>query len=198
MSHPKTPKLDKLMAGPSIDSHAIDKFKHVLNTEVVRRLLIKYMVDKGFQESFDRQMYPALMQDLPMAVPALSNKIEIVPHAEEIDTSMGRAILGWNLFVLGNQRMYLGETYHNSLHDLARQIRSGLVRVPETGFHTARRQTTPRRVIAFITRVLSNHDGGYVDLSPSTRPVRAPGEPFAGKMMTGMPQQFFTRSTGGY
>jgi hypothetical protein len=188
-------KLDKLLGGPSIDSYDIDRFKHVLNTEAVRRLLIKYFVDKGFNESFDRQMYPAVMQDLPMVIPVLSNKLEIVPHAQDIDTGMGRAVLGWNLFVLGNQRMYLGETHHNSLHDLARQIRTGVVRVPESGYSTARRQTTPRRVVTFITRVLGEHEGGYIDLNPATRPIQKPGEPFAAKQsMAGMPQQFMSRS----
>jgi hypothetical protein len=191
----KRSKLDDFFRGPSIDSYTIDRIKHIANTEVVRRLLIKYFMDKGFTESFDRQMYPAVIQDLPMVIPVLSNKLEIVPHAKEIDTSMGRAVLGWNLFVLGNQRMYLGETYHNSLHDLARQIRSGLIRVPEAGYHTARRQTTPRRVITFITRVLGDHEVGYVDLNPSTRPVMKPGELYAAKQtLMGMPQQFFTRS----
>ncbi len=191
---PKSKSHD-FMRGPSIDSYVIDRLKHVSNTEVVRRVLIKYFMDKGFAESFDRQMYPALIQDLPLVVPILSNKLEIVPFASEIDTSLGRAVLGWNLFVLGNQRMYLGETYHNSLQDLARQIRSGLIRVPEAGYHTARRQTTPRRVVSFITRVLESHDAGYVDLNPSTRPIRAPGEPFqARQTMMGMPQQFYGRS----
>jgi len=188
-------KLDRLLKGPAVDSQTIDQIKHVSNTEVVRRLLIKYFWDKGFGESFDRQLYPALVQDLPLVIPVLSNKVEIVPHANEIDTSQGRAVLGWNLFVLGNQRMYLGETYHNSLHDLARQIRSGSIRAPELGVHTARRQTTPRRLVSFVTRVLGQHEAGYVDLSPSTKPYRNPGEPYAGKAsLAGMPQQFFGRS----
>lgn len=188
-------KLDTFFKGPSADSYTIDRIKHVANTEVVRRLLIKYFIDRGFSESFDRQMYPALIQDLPQVVPVLSNKLEIVPFASEIDTSMGRAVLGWNLFVLGNQRMYLGETYHNSLNDLARQIKTGIIRTPEAGYHTARRQTTPRRVVSFITRVLGAHDAGYVDLNPSTKPIRAPGEPYAAKQtMAGMPQQFYSRS----
>ncbi len=194
---PRQSKLDTFFKGPAIDSYTIDRIKHVSNTEVVRRLLIKYFIDKGFTESFDRQMYPAMIQDLPQVIPALSPKLEIVPHADEIDTSQGRAVLGWNLFVLGNQRMYLGETYHNSLQDLARQIRTGVVRIPESGFSTARRQTTPRRVISFVTRVLGSHEGGYMDLSPSTRPIRAPGEPYAAKAtLSGMPQQHFGRSTG--
>lgn len=185
----KPSKLDTFFKGPSIDSYAIDRIKHVSNTEVVRRLLIKYFMDKGFSESFDRQMYPALIQDLPQIIPVLSPKLEIVPHANEVDTSQGRAVLGWNLFVLGNQRMYLGETYHNSLHDLARQIRTGVIRIPESGFHTARRQTTPRRVISFVTRVLGSHEHGYIDLNPTTRPIRAPGDVGPGRQaMVGMPQ----------
>lgn len=188
-------KINQLLRGPSIDSYTSDRIKHVANTEVIRRLLIKYFIDKGFSESFDRSLYPALVQDLPQVIPVLANKLEIVPHANEVDTSMGRAVLGWNLFALGNHRMYLGETYHNSLHDLARQIKTGTIRMSESGFHTARRQATPRRVISFITRVLGSHEQGYIDLNPSTRPIRAPGEPYAAKAsLSGIPQQFFSRS----
>ena len=195
MARRRKNKLETMLGGPNIDSYDINRIKHVLNTESVRRLLIKYFMDKGFNESFDRQMYPAVVQDLPITIPVLSNKLEIVPHAQDIDTSMGRAVLGWNLFVLGTQRMYLGETHHNSLHDLARQIRTGVIRTPETGYSTARRQTTPRRVITFITRVLGEHEAGYVDLNPATRPIQKPGEPYAAKQtMAGMPQQFFSRS----
>lgn len=195
MNSRKPSKLQLFLGGPAINSYDIDQIKHLANTEVVRRLLVKYFIDKGFTESFDRQMYPALMQDLPMVIPALSNKLEIVPHAREIDQALGRATIGWNLFALGNQRMYLGETFHNSLTDLARQIRSGLIKVPEQGFNSAKRQTTPRRVISFVSRVLGDHEAGYVDLSPSTRPIMKPGEQFAQKQsMAGMPQQFFSRS----
>lgn len=182
---------------PVLDSYAVDRIKHVANTDVIRRLLIKYFHDRGFSESFDRQMYPAIVQDLPLTIPVLSNKIEVVPHAKEIDTSLGRAVLGWNMFILGNHRMYLGETYHNSLRDLSRQIKMGAIKIPDGmgTFATARRQTTPRRVIHYITHVLGEHESGYVDLNPMTSPLRSPGEPFmARQTMLGMPQQMFTRS----
>lgn len=178
-----------------MDSYSVDKIKHLSNTDVVRRLLIKYFIDKGFTESFDRQMYPSLIQDLPMIIPSISNKIEVIPHAQDVDPSMGKAVLGWNMFVLGNQRMYLGETYHNNLQDLARQVKSGVILIPEGGHANARRQTTPRRVIAFISRVLSDSQAGYVDLAPTAMPPSPPGEPYAAKnSMMGMPQQFFSRS----
>jgi hypothetical protein len=179
------------------DSYTVDKVKHLTNTEVVRRLLIKYFIDKGFGNSFDRQMYPAIVQDLVMVIPSLANKIEVVPHAKDVDAALGKAVLSWNLFVLGNHRMYLGDTYHNSLRDLSSQIRSGSIRVPEGigTYATARRQSTPRRVILFITKFLGDHESGYVDLNPTTTPHRQPGEPYAVKQtLSGMPQQFFTRS----
>jgi hypothetical protein len=184
-------KLHKLLKGPAVDSYTIDHIKHVLNTEAVRRLLVSYFMSKGFQESFDRQLYPAIVQDLPLALPILSNKLEIVPHAKEIDTAMGRGVLGWNLFCLGNQRMYLGETYHNSLQDLARQIRTGMVAISENG--VARHQTTPRRIITFITRVLGDHEAGYVDLTSPRQQQQRPGDSLSSRMMMGMPQQFNTR-----
>jgi hypothetical protein len=177
-----------------MDSQIVDKLKHITNTEVIRRLLIKYFVDKGFVESFDRQMYPGIIQDLPMVIPALANKVEVVPHAEDIDTALGKAVIGWNLFVLGNQRMYLGETHHNNLQDLARQIHAGVI-MPEGTMASARRQTTPKRIVSFLTRVLSDHQSGYVDLAPTTRPPSDPGQAYGGRnTMNGMPQQFFTRS----
>jgi len=177
-----------------IDSYDVDRLKHISNTEVIRRLLIRYFVDKGFNESFDRQVYPAVITDLVHVIPVLSNKIEIVPHAESIDPSMGKAKLGWNMFILGTHRMYLGETFHNDLHALARGIKSGEIPIPEDTFSTARRQTTPKRIISFITRILGEHEEGYVDLSAPSRQTK-PGEPFQAKQtLMGMPQQFFTRS----
>jgi hypothetical protein len=175
-----------------MDSLTIDKIKHTSNTEVVRRLMIKYFMDKGFVESFDRQMCPCLIQDLPMVIPILANKIEIVPHAEEVDPAMGKAVLGWNLFVLGSKRMYLGETYHSNLQDLARQIQSGLIMIPEEGGGSSRRQTTPRRIISFITRVMQDMKSGYVDLNMSSQ---MGGDPYSSNnTMSGSPQQFYSRS----
>lgn len=181
-----------------MDAYVADKIKHVANTEVIRRLLIKFFMDKGFTESFDRHVHPSLIQDLPYIIPILSNKIEILPYAEDIDPSLGRARLGWNMFVLGNHRMYLGETYHNNLSDLARQIRSSLIRPTAVTGGIARRQTTPRRIVSFITRVMGDHEAGYVDLQPSTQTPRQPGEPYAARqMMHGIPQQFYARTTYG-
>jgi len=168
-----------------MDSRTVDKMKHLANTEVVRRLLIKYFMDRGFGESFDRQLQPSLLQDLPITIPILGTKVEIVPHCEDVDPHSSRATIGWNLFVLGTHRMYLGNTEHADLAMLARQVQRGLI---EGASLSARRQTTPRRVVAFITRVLANHEAGYVSLSPGAR-NSTPGDAFS-KAMVGTPQQF--------
>ncbi len=176
-----------------MDSRTVDKIKHVINTDVIRRALIQSFVNKGFKESFDRPLYPSIIQDLPMIIPSLTSKIEIIPHALNIDPALGKAVIGWNLFALGNHRMYLGETYHSNLTDLAKQIKSGNIRpISEGG--TARRQTTPKRVVSFITRVLSDHEAGYVDLNPTTRPIQSYEQMYRSRASSmSMPQQFYGR-----
>lgn len=145
------------------------RIKQAANTEAVRRILIKYFIDRGYTESFDRSVNPVMIQDLPYANIGMDTKVEIEPHALDIDPTTGRGVLGWNLFVLGNQRIFLGETYHNSLLELARQIKSGQIQpAAVTG---TRRCTTPRRIITFIERVLGDRDGGHVDISPRDRPM---------------------------
>lgn len=148
------------------------RISHAANTEAVRRMLIKYFCDRGFNESFDKSVNPVLIQDLPFANAGLDTKIEIQPHAIEIDPTTSKATLGWNMFVLGNQRIYLGETYHQNLLDLARQIRTGQIQ-PEAIIGT-RRCTTPRRIISFVERVLNNSDSGYVDVSQNQQMALRP------------------------
>lgn len=175
---------------------ARDNIKHAANTEVVRRMLIQYFINKGFKESFDRTVNPVIIQDLPYANFGLDNKLEIEPHAVEVDPTTSRAIIGWNLFVLGNQRMFLGETGHDNLSELARQIRTGQIS-PET-ITSARRCTTPRRIIGFVEHVLHDHDSGYVDLTPRMRPTsRTPRIARPAALASTMSGQFFTRSSFG-
>lgn len=182
-----------------METRDIDLIKHFTNSEVVRRKLIRYFISKGFVDSFDRLVYPPLLQDLPFDPDVcLINKVEVVPYAEEIDTSLGRAVLGWNLFVLGNKRMFLGETFHNNLNDLARQIKSGIITKSANGMAGARRQTTVFKIIKFITDVLAAHESGYVVLDPPSRMPKQPGEPYAARQtMMGMPNQFFSRTAFG-
>lgn len=182
-----------------MNAHDIDKIKHLSNIEAVRRKLIRYFINKGFKDSFERLVYPPLLQDLPLDPEVcLINKVEIVPFAVEIDTSLGRAVLGWNLFVLGKHLMFLGETFHNNLNDLARQIKSGIISGGTNNTSRARKQTTVFKIISFITKVLKDHEAGYVMLDPPSRMPKQPGEPYAARQtLMGMPNQFFSRTAFG-
>lgn len=141
-----------------MDNRVIERIAHNLNTELVRRLLIKYFVDKGFTESFDMTIYPPLLKDMIEEIPELNGKIEIEPFAEAIDPTTGHARLGWNLFALGNSRMYLGETEHSNLSDLDRNDFA----IQEGSDLTVKYPTTPRKVIQFVTRMLNKSRDGYV------------------------------------
>jgi hypothetical protein len=177
-----------------MDSSDIERIRHSTNTDVIRKLLIKYFIDKGYENTFETQVYPQILQDLTSVIPVLTSKIEIVPHCVEIDTALGRAVLGWNLFVLGDHRMYLGETYHNNLHDLARQIKQGMMNNTSETQGQSTRTTTPRKIVTFICRVLDNNKSGYIDLSP-TGTVKQPGEAYVAKQtLNAMPGQYFGRS----
>jgi hypothetical protein len=181
-----------------MESNDIERVRHMANTDTIRRLLIKYFMDKGYDKSFDLQVYPRNLQDLTSVIPVLSSKIEITPHCIDIDTALGRAVLGWNMFALGDQRMYLGETYHNNLHDLASQIKQGMMGnsgdAQNQNQGQATRTTTPRKIVAFITRVFGHHKSGYIDLSP-TGIVKQPGEAYVAKQtLNAVPGQYFGRS----
>lgn len=177
-----------------MESRDLDRIRHVSNTEVIRRLLIRYFIDKGYDNSFDRLVYPPDIQDMPLVIPILATKVEIIPNAVEIDTSLGRAVLEWNLFLLGVHRMYLGDTYHNSLRDLAKEIKNGMVTKVEVQRGQSTRNTTPRKIIAFITRVLSSHESGYINLAPA-QAAKEPGAAYAAKQtLNAVPGQMFART----
>lgn len=175
-----------------MDHVFIDKFRHALNTDVARRLLIKYFVSKGF-DNFDRLLYPPFIQDLPQMVPEFADKFEVIPHCNNLDPMSDCALLGWNLFVLGTQRQYLGETHHVGLNQLALQLQQGQV-LSENQLAT--NQTTPKRIVHFVTSALARHKGGYVNLAPRVLPLPSQRQqsyrPRVGA--ANMAQSFFTRS----
>lgn len=175
-----------------MDHQFIDKFRHTLNADVARRLMIRYFMSKGF-DNFDTLLYAPMVQDMPYAIAEMSDKIEIIPHSVNIDPAGDKAELGWNLFVLGSHRQYLGETYHHGLKMLAMQLQQGHVLSEDM---MATRQTTPRRIIHFVSRVLTTHKQGYLDLTPRTVPQGQQG-PRAGGAGSGMAGQFFSRAGGG-
>lgn len=171
-----------------------DRLKHKLNNEVVKRILIKYFVEHGYIDTFELPINPIKTQDIVEAHPALDTKLEIVPYVVSIDPTTNRATIGWNLFVLGNQRMFLGETIHGDLRALAAQIRMGPI--TEGSMMGTRRCTTPLRIITFIDRCLSSSEYGYVDLS-ITQQTRQPRLARPTGLSTSMAGQPYGRASNG-
>lgn len=138
-----------------------DKIRTAFNTELTRRLLIKYFMDKGMTESFEKRLYPPTLQDMTIKIPQLRGKIEIQPFVEDIDPNSGAVKLGWNLFVLGTKRMYLGESVHTSLQEVTSAIGGPLDGSRYLDY------ATPKRMINFIVNVLSDSKQG--DIPPSNK-----------------------------
>jgi len=137
-----------------------DDLEYTLNGEYARRLLIRYFSEKGFAEDFDKKVYPPLLQDMIDEIPALEGKVELVPYVAELDPNGTWARLGWNIFILGNQRMHLGETEHANLQELARQMDSGNYVVSEGS--SARRMRSARDIVEWVTRVLQSSKAGLI------------------------------------
>lgn len=138
-----------------------DRIHIALNEELLRRLLIRYFVNKGYENNFNHRIYPPLLQDLTMQIPQLSGKVEVVPFVEDIDPNTGQVKLGWNLFVLGTRRMFLGESTHTNFSE----IRNMVGGVQDQ--HMAIEFATPKRVINFVVKVLGRSKYGDISqLSP--------------------------------
>ena len=133
----------------------------IFNAELARKLLIKYFSEHGFAENFDRRVFPPLLQGIQNLIPEFNGKLELVPAVIEIDPTNGFARLGWNLFILGNQRMFLGETEHTQLHDLAKQLDSpsGIVAEDNQIF---RRGRSARDIVNWVVKVLGRCEGGML------------------------------------
>ena len=154
--------MSKIMRRHTVDNYYVDKIASALNTILIRRLLARYFVGKGFGDNFDEPVYPPDVQDLAESMPELSGLIEVAAHVESLDPTTGSAVIGWSLFVLGNQRLSMGETDHEKLTDLE-NMNSGLsTNVSAESGKNFRRPTTPRKIVAFVTRVLSGSKAGFI------------------------------------
>ena len=169
----------------------IDRIEVAFNSELTKRLLIRYFSDRGFADNFDKRVYPPLLQDLVEMVPELAGKIELVPSVVEIDPTTGFARLAWNLFVLGNQRMFLGETEHAELPELARQLEQQGDKTITTGDADASRKTrSARDIVSWVVRMLGRSEAGLIRTSPDTVPAQTGPSGLMGGTQAG---QFFRK-----
>lgn len=140
------------------------QIKRKLQRELIRRLLIRYFSDKGYENSFDMPLFPPICADLPLKLQELFNKVEIAPFVEEVDQVTSFVRIGWNLYVLGINRLYLGSTAHSSMAELRMSI-GGVVNKDMPVEFT----TTPAEVIDFVLKVLDTSRTGYTELPKSFR-----------------------------
>lgn len=148
-----------------MNSLNFNKINQVLNATLLRRLLVRYFVDKGYGESFEVSVYPPAIQDLSDSIPEIGRSIEVVPHAVHIDPQTGSGRVGWNLFVNGNQRLFLGVTEHGDMNDVAKMLQSDGLVPAMTDDASASDTTTPKRIVNFIVRILSKSKYG-IDRQP--------------------------------
>ena len=144
------------------DLYLQERIHAALSEELVRRLLIKYFKTKGFEESFDKKIYPPALQDFVAQVPQLFGKLEVVPSVEDIDPNTGVVRLNWNLFVLGNHRMWLGQSAHTSLAEVRTAVGGPLAST------TRMTHATPKRIVEFIVKVLGKSKSGDISTTPRT------------------------------
>ena len=135
------------------------KIKRKLQRELVKRELNQYFALKGYDENMDQPLYPPLVADLSVAVPHLFSRCEIVPFAESVDVQTGIHKIGWNLFVLGTNRLTLGYTSHTNATDVLRATRG------EANDHMpADMLCTPNQLVEFVLKILDNSKNGYIEL----------------------------------
>lgn len=142
------------------DRMLLDKVRHALNAEFIKRSLTKYFVNKGFQD-FKTLVYSPMIQDMPKAIPELAHKVEVVPYVKEVMPATGQVTIGWNLFVLGVNRMELGDSTHANMADLQRAIYGPAPHSLSTNMKS------PADIIEFVVKVMKNSQDGMVHPSPA-------------------------------
>lgn len=92
-----------------------------LQKEFVRRNLIQYFESKGY-DNFLIKPYPPSLMDITERINVLDGVIEVEHYLEDINVKNNMIKVGWNLFVLGNQRAFLGHTTHQNLTEIENGI----------------------------------------------------------------------------
>lgn len=140
-----------------------DKIRQILNEALIRKLLSRYFQENKDipVEKFNKPIHPAILQDLPQAVSQLQGKIEIRPYVEDINVDNGKVDIGWNLFALGTQRLFLGKSTHRNLSELEESV-NGV----DPKFKS-KKLASPKRIIEFILTTLGDSESGIIDPAPN-------------------------------
>jgi len=134
----------------------INDIRNVLRIVMVRKQLNEYLEKKEINSG--DLIYPPAIQDLQESIPDISNRVEITPFMEEMDPTTGAIKIGWNLFVLGINRKFLGYTVHESLDELKRPSPS------KKALENSLCYTTGEDVVGFIVETLQKYDDEHISL----------------------------------
>lgn len=162
-----------------------------LTGTLIRRKMVRYFVDKGLAEEIDNKVSPLDLVDLSAAVPEISDRIELVPHIKDINPQSGHGKVGWNLFVDGSKRMYLGQIEYSDMSEFARQLSSGQggFILPDGKSHSYL-ETTPRKIIAFVVREMVE-SGTVRGVDQSDKEFN---QPLVGKTMNRVQSSMFNKN----
>jgi hypothetical protein len=151
----------------------------------IERQIAKHLLTKKLETFFEQRgysdntlVYPPAIAELE-SIPELVNKVELNPSPENLDPTTGAAKIGWNLFVMGVNRMYLGHTMHTNLAELA--SKSG------PGEKAADLKYTASQIVEFIIKILERSDDGFERLPETTRsePATPTNKPKIGPTASG-------------
>lgn len=137
--------------------------KKILTKELLRNKLEAYFQEK--EMGYEEKMYPPMLQDIMLRIPAITKYIDVSPFVEDVDPVNGTVSMGWNLYVLGTKRMYLGSSTHKSVQEFQNPAMWG----KENQF--AKKIVTPEKIIKFISEELSSHDLEFIE---ALKPINAP------------------------
>lgn len=140
-----------------MDPKLLNNIRNILGIVAIKKVLSEYMENKQINPG--TLVYPPMIQDL-QCIPEISNRVELVPFMEELDPASGYIKVGWNLFVLGTNRKFLGYTVHESLEDLQQ---------PEPSKQSKEHSlcyTTGEEVLDFIVETLQKYNEDHISLGP--------------------------------
>lgn len=93
----------------------------ILRKELLRRNLNKYFQEKGY-DNFQVCPYPPTLMDLPDRIPVLAGIVEVSYAIDNINMVNNMVQVLWNVFVLGNKRIFMGKTPHENFSGIENSI----------------------------------------------------------------------------
>lgn len=139
-----------------------DKISHILLKELARRKMTEYFLEtKGV--NLKSKLYPPSIMDMVKSIPLLQEEIEVVPFVISQNPRTRSVTIGWNLFVGGITRMFMGTTSHSDIYELKQTVMTGQLPLQTVG----QSRCTPEKVIEFIIR-----NGKFIPNKPINQTIQ--------------------------